>query len=450
MKRAVRVLVVDDDAGLRALIARVLSRARYAVTSVADGAAALRHLRAMPAPDVVVCDVNMPGMDGFAVLEAVRQDAALAGLPFLFLTALSEHDALRRGMRLGADDFLAKPVRPRDLLEAVAVALDKRRRRRGLAALHANSRARGEARETERRRRQPAQALAELAGRTLTQTVLFSDIRGFTAMAERLSACEVAELLSGFLREACAPVFQERGQVMKIMGDGLMAVFGEDAPSELQRHAAAALRAGQGIVAAARKFRDWISRRFDLRGLPPFDVGVGIHTGEVMLSRMPVRGAADLTAVGDTVNVASRLEAMSKELRWPVVASLHTITLAGARFRCAERREICLAGRGGTIAVGRLLDTPAGSAGRMMSPLSSGTRAVLEARAHATAAAGKGRVKRRGPLEESAVEGYRLVHKLGESASSQVYVAVDRRNRREVVLEIPRGSPDPARSTFTA
>lgn len=437
MNGPLRVLAIDDDAGLRNLISHVLERAGYSVSVAADGAQGLAKLQAA-APDLVVCDVRQPGLDGFAVLEAVRSDAALCALPFVLLTAFSEREWLRRGMRLGADDFLAKPVRPRELLEAVSVALDKRRRLSGLVARHAMPEPDElRARYAERRpgavdSRAPAMPeVGGLSGRMLTQTVLFSDIRGFTAMAERLSAGEVAELLSRFLREACTPVFQEGGRVMKIMGDGLMAVFGQDSPQDAAAHAAAALRAGRRMVGVAREFRGWVASRFDLGGLPAFDIGVGIHTGEVMVCELPMGGSADLTAVGDTVNVAARLQAMSKELRWPIVASLQTLSLAGSGFKCAETRELTLAGRGGRIVAGR----PRIEAGRLGGPpvppvLSSGTRAVLDASARSTADVAK-------QASIPPVGGYRLVRKLGDGKESSVFLAVDRRNGREVVLEMP-------------
>lgn len=436
MKAARRVLVIDDDPSLRKLTTHVLARAGYAVSAAADGSEGLAKLRAA-APDVVVCDVRLPGLGGFAVLDAVRSDATLCTLPFVLLTAFSERESLRRGMRLGADDFLSKPVRPRELLEAVAIALDKRRRLSGVVSRHAlpephELRSRFEQRRGRGRTPPPAAThLRGMAGRMLTQTVLFSDIRGFTAMAERLSAGEVAELLSRFLREACAAVFHEHGRVMKIMGDGLMAVFGQDSPEDTAAHAAAGLRAGQRIVGAAREFRRWIAPRFELGDLPPFDVGVGIHTGEVMMFRLSVGGAEDLTAVGDTVNVASRLEVVSKELGWPIVASQQTITLAGARFRCAETRELALAGRDGRIVAGRL-HTAYARRGRSaaLPALSSGTKAVLEEGARSTADAAK-------QAAGTAIGGYRLVRKIGESEASSVFLAVERRSRREVVLEMP-------------
>ena len=356
---SVRVLAIDDDQVTRDLVVGFLSVAGYRVEGACDGAAGLAAIRAN-APDVVVCDVEMPRMDGFEVLSRLRGDAATAALPFVLLTSLSDRDSVRRGLRLGADDFLCKPVRAPDLVEAIGVALDKRRRMSALVSSHALPD------EQELRERYAAKRaggtppggaeteIASMTGRRVTQTVLFSDIRGFTTISERLPVTDVAEFLSRYLREACKPILEERGRIMKIMGDGLMAIFGHDAPEHTAAHAAAALRAGLRLGLVAQQFRHWIASRFDLPGLAPFDVGVGIHTGEVMLFQLPVAGSTDFTAVGDTVNVAARLEAKSKELGWPVVASEQTLEYAGPGFLVLERREVELAGRGARVRVGRV------------------------------------------------------------------------------------------------
>jgi len=384
-----RVLAIDDDPGMLSLLRHMLGSAGYRVEVAAAGDEGLAKIHTQ-LPDLVVCDIQMPGKSGFDVLDTVRSDAATAALPFVLLTARGDREAVRRGMRLGADDFLSKPVRPLELVESISAALNKRRRASGVPAM-----------------RHLAEAeLAGMTGRKITQTVLFSDIRGFTAISERLPVTEVAELLSHYLHDACQPILQERGRIMKIMGDGLMAVFGQDAPGDVAAHAAAGLRAAHRIIEVAQEFRHWITSHYDLPGLPPFDVGVGIHTGEVMLFQLSVAGSGDLTAVGDTVNVASRLEAKSKQLGWPVVASMQTIRHAGAGFIVAETRDIELAGRDARIAVGRLLRAGARPAARAAPAL--------------------------GP----SIPGYRILSKIGEGGMSSVYLAEERARDRKAVLKV--------------
>jgi serine/threonine-protein kinase PpkA len=450
-----RVLAIDDDPILLGIVSRMLGSAGYEVETAEGGPAGLDKIRSA-SPDLVVCDVQMPGMDGFQVLDRVRADAATSALPFVLLTVLSDRDSVRRGMRLGADDFLSKPVQSKELVDAVAVALDKRRRMSALVS------GRALPEPAELRSRYAAKLggaavpaaevdLAAMTGRQLVQTVMFADIRGFTSMCERLPTTGIAELLSRYLREACAPILHERGRIMKVMGDGLMAVFGQEAPDDVAGHAAAALRAGTRIVDAAREFRRWIAERFDFQGLPPFDVGVGIHTGEVMLFTLPVGGARDLTAVGDTVNVAARLEAKSKELGWPIVASMDTIEHAGLAGQVAETRELELPGRGASILVARLSSQPLLDTQPSIPPLSAGIEAMLDESALAMAEAAKHAldstlhsiggdpVAVSRAAHEPVVKGYRVLEKIGEGGMSSVFLAEEEEGGRKVVLKVLKG-----------
>ena len=451
-----RVLAIDDDPGMLDLLRHMLGHAGYSVDVAVDGAEGMDKIRA-GRPDVVVSDIQMPRMDGFQLLDELRGDAATAALPVVLLTALTDRDSIRRGMRLGADDFLCKPVRAHELVDAVAVALGRRARLSSLISPRAlpgeqELRARHEAKlEGAEPRLAVESDLAGLTGRQVTQTVLFSDIRGFTSMSERLPVPEVAELLSRYLREACQPILRERGRIMKIMGDGFMALFGQEAPEDVAGHAAAALRAGIRIVEVAQEFRRWVAARFDFQGLPPFDVGVGIHTGEVMLFQLSVGGSGDLTAVGDTVNVASRLEQKTKELGWPIVASKATLDYAGAGFDVREVRDVTLAGRGARIVVGRLdwAGRPGGQAPSPL-PLSTGIEAVLDESARSSAEAAKGALDSTlhsieqqlavpGTQPEPVIKGYRVLAKIGEGGMSSVYLAEEASRTRRVVLKVLKG-----------
>jgi DNA-binding response OmpR family regulator len=121
------VLVVEDDDAIRTNIARLLKLEGFTVNVAVDGVAGLQRARELR-PHLVISDVNMPGMDGFALVEALRADAALATTPVLMLTALDDRGSMRRGMAAGADDYLAKPFTRLELLEAIDGLLKKRGR----------------------------------------------------------------------------------------------------------------------------------------------------------------------------------------------------------------------------------------------------------------------------------------------------------------------------------
>jgi DNA-binding response OmpR family regulator len=115
----VKVLVADDDAELRELIAFTLSQAAYLVIKASDGSAAVR-LFAEESPDLVVLDINMPGISGFQACEAIR---ARSRVPVMMLTVRGEEEDLVRALGLGADDYLTKPFSPRTLLARVRALL---------------------------------------------------------------------------------------------------------------------------------------------------------------------------------------------------------------------------------------------------------------------------------------------------------------------------------------
>jgi eukaryotic-like serine/threonine-protein kinase len=114
-----RVLLIDDDLATLKLTALHLSRAGHEVDEFTDSMIALAHALSA-APDLIVSDIHMPGLDGFGLLSALRAQSRTASIPLIFLTARNDHAQFRKAMRMGADDFLSKPVNPEELLEAVA------------------------------------------------------------------------------------------------------------------------------------------------------------------------------------------------------------------------------------------------------------------------------------------------------------------------------------------
>lgn len=119
-----KVLVIEDDARWRTLVELSLEADGHVVLTAADGLAGLAL--ASEKPDVILCDVEMPRLNGYAVLEALRQQPELRSIPFIFLTARSARSDQRKGMVLGADDYITKPFEPRELIESIHGVLAKR------------------------------------------------------------------------------------------------------------------------------------------------------------------------------------------------------------------------------------------------------------------------------------------------------------------------------------
>lgn len=127
------ILIIDDDPVMRGNLRDILELENFHPVLAPDGEAGVRAARQQP-PDLILCDVMMPNMDGYAVLTALRMEPATARTPFIFLTAKGEHADIRIGMNLGADDYLVKPVRAEDLLEAIAARLERAQQQTGFHA----------------------------------------------------------------------------------------------------------------------------------------------------------------------------------------------------------------------------------------------------------------------------------------------------------------------------
>ena len=169
--------------------------------------------------------------------------------------------------------------------------------------------------------------LPDLGGEALTITVLFADIRNFTSISERLHPHEVVEMLNAYFSSICEPILENGGTVDKFIGDAVMAVFGAPAPHP--DHARRALETALAMAARAGDFQAWMSRRFPEKNLPEFHIGIGLHTGLAVVGNIGSPKRLEYTSIGDTVNIASRLESLTKELSWSIIASEQVIEAAG-------------------------------------------------------------------------------------------------------------------------
>jgi len=444
-----KVLVIEDEPSIRNNIMLMLKVERYSAVGAENGRVGLELARSDP-PDLILCDVMMPDMDGFAVLEALRAEPRFAEIPFIFLTALDDRSSTRRGMNLGADDYLPKPFTRSELLEAVNSRLKKfESLTQAVAARLVPPQDRLTLKFREKILGGDGSAAFEeadtatLTGRIADATVLFSDIRNFTTYSERLTHDEIAELLNAYLETACAPVLRHRGVIMKFIGDGIMALF-EGLPNEkIGDHAHRAVRSGLAMQLAALEFRKWLAQRHSRKSLPEFSIGVGIHSGEVLLCHVGMPGRGELTAVGDTVNVASRLEGQTKTLGWAVVASEATVDLTRSAISVGSKRELQLRGRSAPVLAHEVIGIAASATDDVAVHIPEDMRQALSENARVTAEAAKAALGitlsiMTGDLGDKvlSVQGYRLVSKLARGGSSVVYLAERESDKQQVVLKI--------------
>ncbi len=183
----------------------------------------------------------------------------------------------------------------------------------------------------------------DLGGEALTVTVLFSDIRNFTTISEKLTAHEVVEMLNAYFTRVCEPILAQGGTVDKYIGDAVMAVFGS--PVQYPDHARRALRAALGMATAAAEFKQWMTARFPDKALPEFGIGIGLNTGEAVIGDIGTPKRKEFTAIGDTVNAASRLESATKDLQCVILAGESTVRAAGPGVKTGKTDDIKVKGK---------------------------------------------------------------------------------------------------------
>lgn len=295
------VLVADDRVDNIELVRDLLTMEGYKVVSAQNGQEALDKVR-LQRPDLILLDLDMPLLTGYEVCARLKADPATAEIPVLMLTAWSQPDQRVKGLRLGAEDYLAKPFDYRELLERVKARLRTKKMADELRAAQQAIRATFEryvsAHVVERLLADPTQVC--LGGVQQLVTAFFADLRGYTTLAETLSPDELVEVLNGHLTVAARAVLAYEGTISQYAGDLVMAIFNAPLPQpdHALRAAQAALRLRQGMVSYHA-------------GLPPhlrMDFGMGIVTGEAVVGNIGARELLHYTAIGDTVNLAQRLE----------------------------------------------------------------------------------------------------------------------------------------------
>ena len=305
-----RLLVVDDNKVNRLLLTRSLELQGHSVASAENGRVALDYLR-RESFDLLLLDMEMPEMNGFQVLEQLKADLQLRDLPVVVTSSLEGIENVVRCIELGAEDYLSKPVNAVLLKARVGASLEKKRLR-------------DQQKELVRRFATPevAQDLQQsgfaLGGKRVRGTVMFADIRGFTSLAEAQPPEETIELLNTYYTLMFDAIAGHGGIVSQIAGDGLMAIFG--APLPLPDHGDAAVRTALDMI----EMIDLFNVEQTAVGKPSIRIGVGIATGDMVAGYTGTQQRATYTCIGDTVNLAARLEAHTKEAKRAILIDAAT------------------------------------------------------------------------------------------------------------------------------
>lgn len=324
------ILIVDDTPANLRLLSGMLTEQGYKVRAVINGPMALTAARTAP-PDLILLDINMPEMNGYEVCAQLKEDERTRDIAIVFISALGETADKIKAFTVGGVDYITKPFQLEEVLARVQTHLALRNLQRRLQEANSILEQRVQERTAElvrlnaaMERFVPREFLEFLHKGTLAEvqlgdqvqremTILFSDIWGFTTRSEQLSPAKTFAFLNDYLERVSPLIRQQNGFIDKYLGDGLMALFPGTADDAVR--AAIAMHQEVARHNAAIVGQD----------LPPMRIGVGMHTGSLMMGILGEKERLQGTVISDAVNLAGRLEELTRTYGVSTVISEQTL-----------------------------------------------------------------------------------------------------------------------------
>ena len=339
------ILVVDDEPDLEALILQKFRRqirdGAVAFVFAHDGIEALQSIEQHPHVDMVVCDINMPRMDGLSLLQKLQE--ADDKLSTIIVSAYGDMSNIRTAMNRGAFDFLTKPIDFSDLeltiektIRHVVAMREARRRQAEAERAHASL-----------SRYFSPQIAAKLAlgggspGMEVHRrdvAAIFTDITSFTSLVESAEPDVLGALLNGYVGGMTDVVFAHEGTVAKIIGDAIHILY--NAPADHPDYATRAIACAQALAGWAQGFRE----HWKTKGVNFGVTRIGVHSGPALVGNFGGNRFFDYTAYGDTINIAARLETANKFLGTRICVS-GTVADGAENFRGRPVGDLLLRGR---------------------------------------------------------------------------------------------------------
>jgi adenylate cyclase len=311
------ILVVDDNEINRDLLSRYLGRLGHTVQAAPNGLRALEMIDT-GAFDLVLLDIMMPELNGYQVLQHLKNSPNWRDLPVIMISALDEMDSVVRCIELGAADYLSKPFNPVLLRARVGACLEKKRLRdlekeqkRQLQELNAALEVRNRfIRQTFGRYLSDdiVESILErpdglkIGGEKRQATILMSDLRGFTSLSEGLPAEDVVAMVNIYLETMTDIILKYQGTIDEFIGDGILVIFGApfQRPDDAQRAVACAVDMQLAMTSVNDRNRQ--------AGYPEVALGIGVNTGTMVVGNIGSKKRTKYGVVGSNVNLTARIE----------------------------------------------------------------------------------------------------------------------------------------------
>jgi class 3 adenylate cyclase len=307
-----RLLVVDDNEMNRDMLSRRLKAKGFEVETAEDGRQALNRIQ-QGRLDLVLLDVMMPGISGLDVLREARDEMKLspADLPIIMATAKDASEDVVEALKLGANDYVVKPLDFPVVLARVSAQLQVKRAKDEIDRLVEDLELRNRFIKNTFGRYLSDEIVESildspeglrLGGERRQVTILMSDLRGFTSVAERLGPEQVVTMLNHYLGTMADVIMKYRGTIDEFIGDAILVIFG--APILREDDAQRAIACATEMQLKMAEVNAWNREQ----GLPEVEMGIAVHTGEVVVGNIGSQKRAKYGVVGTTVNLTSRIE----------------------------------------------------------------------------------------------------------------------------------------------
>lgn len=288
-----KILIVDDEPVNRQVLTNYLSLQNYELIQATNGIEALEIMKAGFKPDMILLDVMMPKMTGLEVCRKIRERMQANELPILMLTAKNRVSDMVEGLAAGANDYLAKPISKNELLARIKTHIQLYNinlaysRFVPIEFIHLLN-----------KKNVVDVSLGDQIEKEMT--ILFSDVRGFTSLSEMMTPQENFDFINTYFGQMEPIIHQHQGIIDKYIGDAIMALFPTCADDAVK-----------GAIAMLEKLNKH-NKLLKRAGFQIIKIGIGLHTGSLMLGTIGGQKRMDGTVISDAVNLASRIEGMTK------------------------------------------------------------------------------------------------------------------------------------------
>jgi len=315
--RNIKILVVDDEEIYIHALVGLLAKT-YKIIVALNGRDGLKIAQSDPPPDLILLDIMMPDMGGFEVCRLLKKSPHTKDIPVIFLTAMTQAEDEQKGLELGAVDYITKPISPPIMVTRIKTHLQLKKANDLLK--HQNEILEQTVQERTQQlslmnqslsRFVPDEFLDFLQKESIIEvnlgdhvsaemTVLFSDIRAFTTLSENMTPQQNFNFVNTYFSKVSPVIREHGGMIVKYLGDGMMAVF--------PRNANDAVLAG---IITLKCVADY-NHDHQQHGTPPIQVGIGIHFGHMMFGMVGESHRIQGDAFSDNVNLAARIEQVTK------------------------------------------------------------------------------------------------------------------------------------------